>query len=461
MLTTPSYARGFGGGFGGGGGRFGGFGGGGGFHHGFGGGGFGGRSFEGAGRDFGGGFGSLGGARPVSRPGGSFGGENGFAGHANFSGQGGFGGERSFNGVSGFAGAHPTYGQGGIAGEHPNFNQGGLAAEHPNFGQGNFASQHPNFANGQFNGGHLPTDGGFGSIAGMQQRTPTNMNNNDLNRQGNNIRNSFNNDQFNNVNVNRYGGYGGYGSGWAHGFAASDAYHGYGYGGWGYPGAWGCPGWSAATAWTFLGVSTLTDFLGLGALAMASGNRSGGNSGSSTVVGPTNITYEGDTVYVNGQPSGSSQEYYQQAQQLAAQGAQQAYQQLQPWGANGNPQAAAPEASAGEWQPLGVFALAEPGQQQSNMMLQLAINKQGVVRGNYLNQLTNEKSQVFGQLDKSTQRISWTIGQNNSTVFDTSLGGLVKDDSQVLVHYGPNNTQSMALIRLPAPKNVQNQNAPS
>lgn len=65
-----------------------------------------------------------------------------------------------------------------------------------------------------------------------------------------------------------------------------------------------------------------------------------------------------------------------------------------------------------------------------------------------MNQLTNEKSQVYGALDKKTQRISWTIGQNNTTVFDTSLSTLVKDDSQVLVHYSATNTQEMALIRL-------------
>ena len=114
--------------------------------------------------------------------------------------------------------------------------------------------------------------------------------------------------------------------------------------------------------------------------------------------------------------------------------------------------------ATGDWKALGVFGLAEPGQTSSNMLLQLAINKDGVVRGNYLNQLTNEKSQVYGALDKKTHRISWTIGQNNSTVFDTNLADIANDDSQVLVHYGPDNTQKMALIRLPAPTNTDSGN---
>jgi hypothetical protein len=82
------------------------------------------------------------------------------------------------------------------------------------------------------------------------------------------------------------------------------------------------------------------------------------------------------------------------------------------------------------------------------MLFQLAINKDGIIRGNYMNQLTNEKAQVYGALDKKTQRISFTIGQNNSTVFDTDLATLIKDNSQVLVHYSPTNTQEMAFIRM-------------
>ena len=184
----------------------------------------------------------------------------------------------------------------------------------------------------------------------------------------------------------------------------------------------------------------------------------GANKGNTTTVvaaqpaSTTNITYTGDNVYVNGQPAGTSTQYYQQAQQLAAQAwAQPAgYPPVAP-SVTGS---SASVNTSGQWASLGVFSLAEPGQTQTNTMIQLAINPQGQVRGNYLNQLTNERSQVYGCLDKKTQRISWTIGQNNTTVFDTSLSDLIKQDSQVLVHYGPNNTQEMALIRLPAPTNI-------
>ncbi|MBP9093251.1 hypothetical protein KBI23_19675 [bacterium] len=306
--------------------------------------------------------------------------------------------------------------------------------------------------------GHLPTDGGLSGFAGNRANLPHNPQNigsGNLNAQGKNIRNSFDNNTFNqnNVNVNRYGGgyhnYNGY-----HGYGYG-GYHGYGYHGWGgYPGAWCAPGWSEASAWTFMGVSTLTSFLGMGMMGAAlSGGGGSKNSGNTT----NNITYEGDNVYMNGQPVGTSQQYYQQAQQLASAAtapqdysSQYVQQYNNPDSEPGDTSAAAVDPNE-QWQALGVFALAEPGQKDSNMLLQLAINQKGILRGNYTNQLTNENSQIYGALDKKTQRISWTIGTNNSTVFDTSLADLVNDNSQVLVHYGPSNTRTMALIRLPAP----------
>jgi hypothetical protein len=323
---------------------------------------------------------------------------------------------------------------------------------------------------------HLPTDGGFGNAAGMQNRTPHQMNNTQLTNQGQSVRNSFNGNQFNhntnvaNTNVNNfnhYGGYGGYGGyghygygGYGHGYANGWA-HGYQNGYWGGAGCWGYPGWSEGMMWTCMGMSSLTTFLGLGMMSAAMSSGSKNNSSTTVVTQPpstTNITYEGDNVYINGQPAGTAAQYYQQSQQLAAQAyAQPAGQGYPPTAPNyATTSAAAPTE---QYAPLGVFALAEPGTTQSNTMLQLAISQSGIVRGNYLNQLTNERSQVYGSLDKKTQRISWTIGQNNATVFDTSLTDLTKDDSEVLVHYGPNNTQEMALIRLPAPADSGGQNA--
>ncbi len=502
LITPPVDARGFGGGGGGrGGGGFGGggrsFGGGGGRSFGGGGGrsfgGGGGRSFGGGGRggrfggdgggrfgggfagggrggnrDFGGGFNGIGGGGRAQGGGnrdfgnggignrGDFG-QGGFGDRGNrpnqLPGNGGFGGNRDFG--NGGTGNRGDFGQGGFGdrGNRPNqlptdggfgnrdFGNGGIG-DRGNFGQGGFGD-HGNRPN------QLPSNG-FGSIAGIQNRTPQHLDQNKLSDQGNKIRDSFNNNNNNNFSGNTFnrtnnivagdGRYGGYGSGWAHGYAAANHYGGY----WGCPGSWGYPGWSEAAMWTSVGIAGLTSFLGLGMMAAGS---HGGSSYS-----PSNVTYEGDTVYVNGQPSGNAQDYYQQAQNLAYNGRAAQDSNLVAYDQGNGTTATDQSQPTDQFQPLGVFALAGPGQSQSDMLLQLAISKDGTVRGNYLNQLTDERAQVFGSLDKNTQRVSWTIGENTNTVFDTSLGDLAKDNSEVLVHYGPTNTREMALIKLPQPQ---------
>lgn len=394
---------------------------------GFGGGGFGGGGFGGGGGFRGGGFGGGGGFRGGDFGGGGFrGGESGFrGGEGGFRGgnDGGFrGNDGGFRGnnASGFRQPDSNFGGGfnDIAQSRGAGNLAGRGNFDNNFAnRGNFAN-HPN-ANGAFSNWK---NGEGGNNFHHFDPSNTDWHNNSIRNSGN---------TFTQNNYNRYGGYGGYG---AYG-------HPYGYGGmWGYPGAWGAYGWGAATAWTCMGLTTLTSFLGMAAIAGSGKNN--GNNGASV----SNVTYEGPNVYVNGNPAGTQEQYYDQAQQLASTGQQYVDTTA------GQP-GSSPDASA-QWQALGVFSLAQKGQTQSSMLFQLAINKDGIVRGNYMNQLTNETDQVYGSLDKQTQRISFTIGQNNSnsTVFDTTLSDLTKDDAPVLVHYGPSNTQAMMLVRLPAPQ---------
>lgn len=566
LLIVPLDALARGGGRGGGGRGGGGRGGGG-----FGGGRGGGGHFGGGGRGGGGHFG--GGGR-----GGGFGGGGHFGGGGR---GGGFGGGGRFAG-GGIGGGNRGGGFGGIGGRDHNFGGGfnGIASSRPiggrgdrnfgdrgGFGDRNFGDRGGRLSDrdrgGRFGdrelgdrGGRLGdrggrfgdrefgnrlADGGFSSLAERAHNRPHHINREHLHHQGDNIRHAFHehHGEFHHLHDDWHGGW--HGDDWHGGYGWG---HGYGYGlargvasgvvnrFWGYPGAWGCYGLSQASMWAWTGVNILSSFLGLGA------------SADDDDYSPTNVTYEGDTVYINGQPSGSSEQYYQQAQELAARAQQQNYgapqnnygAPPQNYGAptqnyvfapgqnfvpplapsyasapgqnfvpvpapnyasapiqnynsapaqyafapgqnfipapapnyagvpeqniasvpqqNNAPQTGAPQQSSDpneQWQPLGVFALAAPGQDQSDMLLQLAINSGGTIRGNYLNNLTSETSQVYGTLDKKSQRVSWTVGTNLNTVFDTSLSDLTKDNSEVLVHYGPTNTRQMALIRLPAP----------
>jgi hypothetical protein len=408
MAGGPALARG-GGGRGGGGGRS--FGGGGGRS--FGGGG---RSFGGGGRSFGGGGGrSFGGGGGRSFGGGSRGGGGGLGGRDR-------GGSRDLGGRGNRdlgGGSRDLGGRGNrdLGGGNRDFGGGrnnrgdGLAGM-----AGNRPSTLPANRIDRANLPNRPVQmpgrgGGLAGVAGSRPRPSRPMERQNLSNQASSIRNSsYRNTRITQINNgNRLNGYHGY-HGW-NGYG-NGAHYPYGWGG----GAWGCIG--GAALGSLLGVT-------IGAI---------GNDDDGSAV--SNVVYEGDNVYVNGENAGSSQDYYQEAQQLATQ------------------PLPAPDMSTNQeeqWQPLGVFALAPPGAAESTTMLQLEVNSQGAVEGNYLNQLTGESAPVKGSIDKKTQRISWVLGDNTSTVFDTSLPNLLADQTDVLVHFGVDSTQQMVMVRLPEP----------
>lgn len=146
-----------------------------------------------------------------------------------------------------------------------------------------------------------------------------------------------------------------------------------------------------------------------------------------------NITYVDNSVYVNGQDVGTAQQYYNQASDLATQGA------------NTN----AP--STGDWMPLGVFALTKAGESKSDVTVQLAINKQGIIRGNYTDSVTGKVQVIQGSVDKKTQRVAFTVGDNKNDVVETGLYNLTKDEAPVLIHFGADKTEQWLLVRLKNP----------
>jgi hypothetical protein len=149
-----------------------------------------------------------------------------------------------------------------------------------------------------------------------------------------------------------------------------------------------------------------------------------------------NVYYEGDDVYVGGQKTGTAEEYYQQASTLADK---------------------APEATKAEeeeWLPLGVFALSKGNVAESNMVLQLAINKEGVISGTYYNTNTDIGRPVKGMVDKTSQRAAWTFadGKNTDIIMETGLYNLTQDQTEALVHFGKDKTQQWLMVRLKQPE---------
>ena len=141
------------------------------------------------------------------------------------------------------------------------------------------------------------------------------------------------------------------------------------------------------------------------------------------------VLYQGGNVYVEGQPAGSAAQYYDQAGSLAASGD-------------------AKQEDQADWLSLGVFGMVQGQQTDPTMIFQLAVNHQGIIRGNFYNTMTDTTLPVHGAVDKKTQRVSWTMGDNKSTIVDTGLANLTKDEGPALVHFGKDKTQEWLLVRL-------------
>jgi hypothetical protein len=151
------------------------------------------------------------------------------------------------------------------------------------------------------------------------------------------------------------------------------------------------------------------------------------------------IYYQDEQVYMNGKPVASAEEYYQQASTLAS---------------------TAPPAQAKEteWLPLGVFAISRDQATDSNVLLQLAVDKTGVIAGTYYNTSTDIGRPVRGQIDKKTQRAAWAFsdGKNTDIIMETGLGNLTQDQAEALVHFGNKKTQQCLMVRLDQQKDEQN-----
>ena len=142
-----------------------------------------------------------------------------------------------------------------------------------------------------------------------------------------------------------------------------------------------------------------------------------------------NVTYQDGNVYYGNQFEASAGDYYQQASELAAS------------------DASAPSDDT-DWLPLGVFAVVEGEQKKPSMTFQLAVDKTGTVRGNCIGDVSDTMSAVQGAVDKKTQRIAWTVGDAKTTVYETGLYNLTKDEAPGLIHFGNDRTEQILLVRL-------------
>jgi hypothetical protein len=177
---------------------------------------------------------------------------------------------------------------------------------------------------------------------------------------------------------------------------------------------WGFPAWGALAAWMPFGWGQPVYY----------------NYGD-------NVYYQGDSVYYGDQAYTTTQEYAQQASQIAA--------------------SAPPEADQknAQFMPLGVFALTRDGEAsgpEPTMYLQLAVSKEGALVGTYQNTVVDQAQTLEGMVDKKTQRAAWTVTGKKWPVMETGIYNLTKDTAPVLIHFESGDTQQWLLVRMDKPK---------
>lgn len=147
-----------------------------------------------------------------------------------------------------------------------------------------------------------------------------------------------------------------------------------------------------------------------------------------------NFYYDNGFVYLNGRRLCTAGEYYGQAVQIVS----------------GTPPV---KDDSTQWMPLGVFALSRADSQDSHMVMQLAINKDGVIQGTYYNTENDTAKPIKGMVDKQSQRAVWTFADddNNAVILETGIYNLTQDQTEVLVHFGMARTEQWLLVRLSEP----------
>jgi hypothetical protein len=192
-----------------------------------------------------------------------------------------------------------------------------------------------------------------------------------------------------------------------------------------HPDAWAASGWAAGAAWAPSTWGAVAGYCGYGNATPISYNYG------------VNVTSQNGNVSVDGQNVGTNEEFSQQAADLAQTGTE------------------AETTDTEQWLPLGVFAMVRNENQHPQLIVQMAIDKQGILRGNFTDEITDQASPIHGAVDKQTQRAAWTVGGNKNTVMEAGLSDLTDGEAPALIHKN-GKTDHWLLVRLEQPKPAAN-----
>ena len=106
----------------------------------------------------------------------------------------------------------------------------------------------------------------------------------------------------------------------------------------------------------------------------------------------------------------------------------------------------APSDAAPQWLPLGVYELSPTVGALAAQSVQLAVDKNGDLRGVYFDQLTGATQNIVGRVDASTQAAVWSLESNPAVRFSTTLNDLTQPNGKVTLTL-PGGQQSWTLTR--------------
>jgi hypothetical protein len=104
--------------------------------------------------------------------------------------------------------------------------------------------------------------------------------------------------------------------------------------------------------------------------------------------------------------------------------------------------------NAGDWMMLGVYSLMTGPADDGTRLLQLAVDKQGHIRGNYYDSITNASHNVTGRIHQPSQQVQWTLDTNKQLLFFTPLSQLTQSQGVVYVKFPSGKQERWQLARM-------------
>jgi hypothetical protein len=96
-------------------------------------------------------------------------------------------------------------------------------------------------------------------------------------------------------------------------------------------------------------------------------------------------------------------------------------------------QTATPQDDAGDWLALGVYSVVSNSGEPASRLLQLAVNRQGELRGVYFDTIANTSQNLSGRVDQATQEAQWSIDSNAQITFRANLDQLTQPTGTIEV----------------------------